>query len=236
MTTGGTAPSPTGTASSWQSWTTARPPTHTFPTAIHDVEALMLAVHGDESVPLDINRTAVGGFSSQLQRIRDAVLPAAVCQVYPLVDLATKAEEKGATRYYKPELGSGVSASAADILLPVSRFFGWGYVPHGQHLRDPLLSPMYAPREHLPKKVFTVAAELDRLAHEAWRMASVLAHQPEASPSVKIGQQVPRTPEELILDDERFAFEHVNDINSERVRWLLVPDQIHEFDSIIHPP
>jgi acetyl esterase/lipase len=102
-------------------------------------------------------------------------------------------------------------------------------VPYSQKLRDPLLSPFFAPREHLPKKVFIVAAELDRLAHEAWRMASVLAHRPEPSPDTKVGQKDPGTTGKLILDDERFAFEHI-DGNGEEVQWLLIPDQIHGFD------
>lgn len=214
-------------------------PAYPFPTAIHDVEALMLAVYADESVPLDKQRIAVGGFSSggnlalavcQLQHIRDTVKLSAVCPIYPLVDLATKAEKKGETRYYKPQLGSGMRANANDMLSPVSRFFGWSYLPYGQRLRDPLLSPIYAPREHLPKKVFIIATELDRLAHEAWRMSSMLAHRPEATLSVKVGQDVPGTPGKLILHDERFSFEHVDDSNGEEVRWLLIPDQIHGFD------
>lgn len=212
-------------------------PAHPFPTAIHDVEALMLAVYGDESVLLDRHRVAVGGFSSggnlalavcQLQTIRDTIKPSAVCPVYPLVDLVARAEKKAETRYYKPALGSGLRANATDMLSPVSRLFGWSYVPYGQRLRDPLLSPFFAPREHLPKKIFIVAVELDRLAHEAWRMASVLAHRPEPSSDVKVGQKDPGTPRELILDDERFAFNYVD--GNEEVRWLLIPDQIHGFD------
>ncbi|KAJ0107231.1 hypothetical protein J7T55_007601 [Diaporthe amygdali] len=213
-------------------------PAYPFPTAIHDVEALMLAVYGDESLPLDNHRIAVGGFSSggslalavcQLQTIRDKVKPMAVCPIYPLVDLATNAAKKAEKRYYKPELGSGRRANATDVLSPVSHLFGWSYVPYGQHLKDPLLSPFFAPREHMPKKVFIVAAELDRLAHEAWRMASVLARRPEPSSDDKVGQEKPGVPGKLILDDERFAFKHVDDDGRE-VQWLLIPDQIHGFD------
>lgn len=213
-------------------------PAYPFPTAVHDVEALMLAVYDDESVPLDKHRVAVGGFSSggnlslavcQLEKIRDTIKPSAVCPIYPLVDLATKPDKKATTRYYKPALGSGLRASSTDMLSPVSRFFGWSYLPYGQPLRDPLLSPLFAPREHLPGKVFIVAAELDRLAHEAWRMASLLAHRPEPSSDVKVGQEELGVPGELILDDERFAFRHV-DADGKEVQWLLIPDQIHGFD------
>ncbi|KAL1871952.1 hypothetical protein Daus18300_004589 [Diaporthe australafricana] len=213
-------------------------PAYPFPTAVHDVEALMLAVYDDKSLPLDRQRVAVGGFSSggnlalavcQLQTIRDVVKPSAVCPIYPLVDLATSSEKKAETRYYKPDLGSGMRASATDMLSPVSHFFRWSYLPYGQHLKDPLLSPFFARREHLPKKIFIVAAELDRLAHESWRMASVLAHRPEPSADVKVGQDGLAAPGGLILDDERFAFQHVGD-DREEVRWLLIPDQVHGFD------
>lgn len=181
---------------------------------------------------------AAGGFSSggnlvlaacQLQTIRDTVRPSAVCPIYPLVDLATRPEDKAATRHYKPALGPGPRGSAADVLSPVSRLFGWSYLPYGQPLRDPLLSPIFAPRGHLPRKVFIVAAELDRLAHEAWRMESALTHRPEPAPGVKVGREEPGAPGELVLDDERFAFRHVGG-GGEEVRWLLVPDQIHGFD------
>lgn len=213
-------------------------PAYPFPTAIHDVEALMLAVYDDESIRLDRHRIAVGGFSSggnlalavcQLQTIRDTIKPSAVCPIYPLVDLAMNPKKKAETRYYKPALGSGLRANATDMLSPVSHFFGWSYLPYGQPLRDPLLSPLFAPREHLPRRVFIVAAELDRLAHEAWRMASVLAHRMEPSADVKVGQEELGVPGKLILDDERFAFQHI-DGDGEEVQWLLIPDQIHGFD------
>lgn len=213
-------------------------PGHPFPTAIHDVEALMLAIYGDESLTLDRHHVAVGGFSSggnlalavcQLQTIRDTIKPSAVCPIYPLVDLARSPGKKAETRHYKPALGSGMRANATDMLSPVAPLFGWSYLPYGQLLRDPLLSPFFAPREHLPKKIFIVAAELDRLAHEAWRMASVLAGRPEPTTDVRVGQEGPGAPGELILNDERFAFQHISGDGAE-VQWLLIPDQIHGFD------
>lgn len=198
----------------------------------------MLAVYDDKSLPLDRQRVALGGFSSggnlalaicQLQTIRDRIRPPAVCPIYPPVDMATSSEKKAETRYYKPGLGSGMRANATDMLSPVSHLFRWSYLPYGQHLKDPLLSPFFARREHLPKKISIVAVELDRLAHESWRMASVLAHQPEPSADVKVGQEGLGAPGELILNNERFAFQHADD-DGEEVRWLLVPDQIHGFD------
>lgn len=211
-------------------------PAYPFPTAVYDVEALIQAVCDDQSLPIDKRRIAVGGFSSggnlalavsQLESVRDKI--SAVCPIYPLVDQATNAEEKFKTRYYKPELGTGMRSNPTDLLSPVSAFFRWSYTPYGHDLRDPLLSPFFAPRGSLPKKIFIIAAELDRLAHEAWRMASVLARRPEPAADVKVGQEKPSAPGELVLDDERFAFGHVDDDGKE-VQWLLIPDQIHGFD------
>jgi acetyl esterase/lipase len=214
-------------------------PAYPFPVAIHDVEALMLAVYGDESLPIDKRRIAVGGFSAggnltlavcQLPAIRNRIRPSAACPIYPLVDQAANAEEKAKKRYYKPGLGPGLRGNPTDMLSPLSSLFRWSYIPYGVNLKDPLLSPFFAPRDSLPKNIFIVAAELDRLAHDSWRLASMLANRPEPSPDVRVGQEKPSArPGELILDDERFSFEHVGD-DGRGVRWLLIPDQIHGFD------
>ncbi|KAI0120992.1 Alpha/Beta hydrolase protein [Xylariales sp. AK1849] len=211
-------------------------PAHPFPTAVYDLEALIQAVYDDESLPIDNHRLAIGGFSaggnlalavSQLRSVRGKL--SAACPIYPLVDQSIGSEAKVKTRYFKPDLGSGLRSHPTDLLSTVSVFFRWSYIPYGHSLKDPLLSPFFAPRGDLPRKIFIVAAELDRLAHEAWRMASVLAHRPEPPLNERVGQERPSAPEELILDDERFAFGHVDDGGRE-VQWLLVPDQIHGFD------
>ncbi|KAJ5090823.1 hypothetical protein N7532_009507 [Penicillium argentinense] len=68
-------------------------PRHPFPTATYDIAALINAVLGDEALPIDKVRVAIGGFSaggnlalsvSQLQGIKDRITAAVV--YYPVVD------------------------------------------------------------------------------------------------------------------------------------------------------
>jgi acetyl esterase/lipase len=110
--------------------------------------------------------------------------------------------------------------------------FQWSYINIGQDLRDPLLSPTFAARDSLPPNIYLVAAELDQLAHEAWRMACKLTGRPEPKPQDKVGQEKPSKEKGgLILDDERFAFHHES-AGGGSVRWLLVPDSVHGFDHL----
>ncbi|ORY61430.1 alpha/beta hydrolase fold protein [Pseudomassariella vexata] len=209
----------------------------TFPNQGLDLEALIHAVYDDESLPIDKNRIAITGFSAggnlalsvcQLPSIRDRIKPSAVIPIYPPVDMSINVERL-ARRYYKPELGEGPRAAKTDTLASMASLFDWSYIPYGQDLRDPLLSPVFATRAALPPYVYVVAAELDQLAHEAWRLAFQLSGRPEPTPDNKVGQEKPAKEQgHLILDDERFAFQHTDDRGS--VQWLLVPDQIHGFD------
>ncbi|KAK6845830.1 Alpha/beta hydrolase fold protein [Apiospora arundinis] len=215
-------------------------PAHPFPTPLFDIQALMLAAFKDVSLPIDRQRIAVSGFSAggnlamavcQLPLVRETIKPAAVIPMYPSLDQSIHAQDKIQNRQYKPAL-QGMRGSPTDYLTRISPLFRWSYIPYGQYLRDPLLSPIFAPRESFPPNVFIMAAELDQLSHEAWRMASILAHRPEPIHGQKVGQDTPSKAEgALILDDERFAFEHVGD-DGRRVRWLLIPDQVHGFDLI----
>ncbi|KAI1326561.1 alpha/beta hydrolase fold protein [Xylariaceae sp. FL0255] len=217
-------------------------PAYPFPTPIHDVEALMLAIFADESIPIDKNRIALSGYSAggnimlsacQLPSIREQIKPAAIVSVYSTVDLSIFVPEKVAGRYYKPELKAGRRAHTTDYLAGIAPTFNWSYVPYGQELRDPLLSPYYAPREHLPPHIFFVASELDMLASESWRMANKIAGRPIPAIADMVGRRdVSSNPDSLILDDERFAFEHVDANGKSSVRWLLVPDEVHGFDHL----
>ncbi|KAI1268126.1 alpha/beta hydrolase fold protein [Xylariaceae sp. FL1019] len=218
-------------------------PAHPFPTAIYDVEALMLAVFDDESLPVDKSRIAFEGFSAggnlilgacQLPSIREKIKPAAAIGIYPVLDQTIKGEEKCKMRHYKPGLGGGMRGKPEDFLRAWGPMVRWSYVPVGQDLSDPLLSPILAPREHLPDHIFLLAAELDQLSHESWRMASKLAGRPVPALTDKTGQEnIANNGNNLILDDERFAFEH-RDGSGKTVQWLLVPDEVHGFDHI--PP
>ncbi|RYP74008.1 hypothetical protein DL770_007671 [Monosporascus sp. CRB-9-2] len=218
-------------------------PYHSFPTATYDLEALLLAAVDDKSLPIDRARVAVGGFSSggnlalsvcQLASVRDRVKPSAALLLYPVLDFTVPLAAKAKTRHYKPGLGSGQRSAGKDYLGTMSPYFNWAYVPVGQDLREPLLSPYFAPREALPPHLFLLGIELDQLAHEAWRMASKLAGRPVPALEDKVGQEKPAADggKPLILDDERFAFGHVEEGGQRSVRWLLVPDQIHGFDHL----
>ncbi|KAI1099229.1 alpha/beta-hydrolase [Jackrogersella minutella] len=219
-------------------------PSYPFPTATHDVEALMLAAFDDESLPIDKDRIAVGGFSAggsltlsvcQLPSIREKVKPSAAIPVYAVVDKGIPQEVKLQTRYYKPELSPGIRGDPTDFLAMMSPIFLWSYIEPGVSMSDPLLSPYFAPRDALPPHIFFVSCELDQLAHEAWCMASKLAGRPEPTLFDKVGREKPSAGKgELILDDETFAFEHMEDGGKSGVRWLLLPDQVHGFDRL--PP
>ncbi|KAI1387585.1 alpha/beta-hydrolase [Hypoxylon trugodes] len=219
-------------------------PNFPFPTATYDLEALILAAFNDESLPIDKNHIAIGGFSaggnlslsvSQLPSIREKVKPAAVLAIYGVVDMTVSLEDKVKMRYYKPGLAPGLRGSAVDFLAGLSPAFQWSYISPGVDLGDPLLSPYFAPRENLPPHLFFIGTELDQLAHGTWRMASKIAGRPIPTWTDKPGQEGLATKEgELILDDERFAFEKVEDGGKKSVRWLLVPDQVHGFDHLPH--
>ncbi|KAI5922441.1 Alpha/Beta hydrolase protein [Camillea tinctor] len=215
-------------------------PQYPFPTAVYDLEALMLAAYNDKTLPIDKSRIAVGGYSAggsltlsvcQLPSIRETIKPAAALPVYAIVEHTTPLEQKYKLRHYKPGLAPGKRSSETDMLAFIADVFEWAYVPLVQDLRDPLLSPFYAPREALPPHIFFVASELDMLSHETWRMASKFAGRPVPTFADKVGQPEPASkPGELILDDEKFAFEKFDDDGKRSVRWLLIPDQIHGFD------
>ncbi|KAI0019207.1 alpha/beta-hydrolase [Xylariomycetidae sp. FL0641] len=218
-------------------------PYYPFPTAIHDLEALLLAVHGDESLPIDKTRIAVGGFSAggnlalavcQLPSIREKIRMAAAVPLYAVLDHSVSPEEKCRMRYYKPGLAPGMRAQTTDAIAGLAHMFNWGYIPVGQDLEDPLLSPAFAARDALPPHLFVINAELDQLAHEGWRTACKMAGRPVPAFTDKVGQEKPaETKGQLILDDERFAFEQVSEDGKSSVRWLLVPDQVHGFDQLL---
>ncbi|KAK4224099.1 Arylacetamide deacetylase [Podospora fimiseda] len=226
----------------------AKAPGSPFPTAIYDLQALLLAALADESLPIDRTsnsargRTAILGFSAggnltlavcQLADIKNHVnCPLAAISVYGSLDLSLSVEEKLRNRPFK----SGVELGQGDYLTGMAPAFEWGYIPEGQDLTDALLSPAFAERKDLPEFLGFVGCELDFLAHESWRAACRFS-----------GKKVPDRESEdilericgiegvvkevkgtdgLVLDDERYGFEEGG------VKWLLVPDVVHGFDSV----
>lgn len=215
----------------------SKAPSNPFPGAHSDLEALVKAILTDDDLKPHIDTTKVGaiGWSaggslalglSTFPSLRDSIK--AVVAMYPSTDFSAKTEQKVLTRQYKPAL-SGPRGWTKDILKDIFALFGWAYVNPGTDTCDPLLSPMYAEREELPRRVWLIGCELDLLAHEAWRLASRLAGRPVPGMDQKVGKEVTSQPGELILEgDERFAWEEK--VAGGEYRWLLVPDTLHAFD------
>ncbi|KAJ6453121.1 Alpha/Beta hydrolase protein [Mycena sanguinolenta] len=213
----------------------AKAPGSPFPGPVYDIEALFVSTLADSSLPIDSARVALAGWSaggnlavaaSQLDTVRSRLH--AIVPLYPSLDRTVDGVTKARLRRYKPSLG-GFRARPRDMLLNASVFFSWCYLPVGQKYRDPLISPLYAPHDVLPKQIFVIACELDFLAHEAWRFASKLAGRMEPGMDEPVGRVDPVGKGELILDDERFHFE-AKTADGGNYRWLLVPDAVHGFD------
>ncbi|KAL6825342.1 Alpha/Beta hydrolase protein [Trichoderma camerunense] len=239
----------------------SKAPRTPFPGPVHDIEALMLAALADETIPIDrsshytTNRVAILGFASggnlalavsQLPSIHNhSLAPAAVMCVASVLDLSITTDRKLENRYYKPALKPS-KRGGKDSLGPVMPALCWGYVSYGVDLCNPLLSPGYADLSMLPAHVCLVGAELDFLAHEAWRLACRLSREgagvdhgtpdPESRETQWriVGQEQVHSGNPLRglgegVADERFAFEeHWQDGG---VKWLLVPDVLHGFDN-----
>ncbi|KAK3484937.1 Alpha/Beta hydrolase protein [Neurospora hispaniola] len=234
-------------------------PSYPFPTAIHDLEAVILDLlkpdssnHGDD-LPIDVNRVAIAGWSaggnlalavSQLPTIRPLVK--AVVPMYPVLDFVTPSEVKATkSRRYKPALG-GFRGKKTDFLMGLSGMFDWSYVEPGQKMGDPLLSPVYAVtvedtaegkvtkgREKFPANVFVIACELDMLGGEAWRLACKLGGKKVPGVEDRLGrEEVGEEKGKLELEDERFHWQVAVEEGQvkRRYMWLLVPDAIHGYD------
>ncbi|KAK7710284.1 hypothetical protein SLS64_005869 [Diaporthe eres] len=192
----------------------SKAPRAPFPAGLNDLEALYLAVLADESLPIDRTssasrskgrngragrgdrargRVALAGFDaganlalalSQLPAVqKSAAPPTAVVSISGILDLSRPLEAKARGRPYKPGL-SHPRNGAADVLAATYSAYAWSYVPYGEDLRDPLLSPAFAgwgggedEEGALPPHVCLVGAELDLLAHESWRMACRLVQE-----------------------------------------------------------
>jgi acetyl esterase/lipase len=152
-------------------------PSHAFPVPVHDCAEITRAVLSDGDLPVDLARQAsvsLGGFSAggnlalaiaQLPGIKERV--GSIVPVYPVVDFTGKF--KGP---YRP-----TPDGKEDRLKEMGPVFTWAYIPVGQDLADPLLSPICVRgREALPQRIFFVGAEYDYLCHEAEAMAIRLAY------------------------------------------------------------
>ena len=252
----------------------SKSPAAVFPRPVHDVEKLYRAVVADQSLPVaragpdTPSCIAVLGFSaggnlamamSQLPGIKDSRnAPSAAISVYGTLDFTRDSMVKLRNRFYKPALPLPLGARM-DALAGFATVYDWSYIPYGHDLTDPLLCPAFAPAEALPKHTYFVAAELDILGHESWRMAVRVGNEAKKRASKAVGtgslgdaREVPGADskldrvrcvgkrasnkrkghlEELGGEDGRFGWEDVY-ADGSSVNWLCVPDVVHGFD---HP-
>lgn len=83
---------------------------------------------------------------------------------YPATNLSKTMQEKLATSKIAP-------GRKNDMLERLAGIFQWAYISPGTDRRDPLLSPYFADRGKLPKKMFFMGCEYDMLCEEARDMA-----------------------------------------------------------------
>nr|GAT52895.1 predicted protein [Mycena chlorophos] len=220
----------------------AKAPANPFPGQTADIVALFDAVLSDaELLPhIDPSRVGMMGFSAGGNLALTVAATPAVCgrltaglvPVYPIVDFSIPRPEKAKTRRYKPAL-AGARGATEDSLNGIAPAFGWAYLPGGQDLRDPRLSPSFNERKDFPRRIWFVGCELDVLGHETWRMACRFAGKREPGMDEPIGQQ--DLADEgargamIVEGNERFAWE-VADEEGE-IKWLCVADAAHGFDS-----
>jgi acetyl esterase/lipase len=181
----------------------SKSPGHIFPTAVHDIIALAHAVIADKSLPIDISRVAIGGFSAggclamaaaQASDLRGKFQ--AVLGWYPVLDLSTTMTQKLARRSYAYK---GQKDSLEDIWGGME----WGYLRDLEDgaRKNPLVSPLFARKQDLPPFVYLVGAQWDALSSEVRDMAEKLS-----------GKSIPATTYEMEADYERVRWEEVRNV------------------------
>jgi acetyl esterase/lipase len=147
-------------------------PSHRYPAHVQALTDLVNAVLGDDTLPIDRSKVAIGGFSAganlALAASQDKTLQGklgGIVAFYAAVNFSSKRANKTAL------------PRNAGSVLPQSQLtmFSWGYVKEGQDLTDPQLSPTFAPRQNLPPKMYLIGCELDLLCRESEVMAEKMA-------------------------------------------------------------
>lgn len=123
----------------------------------------------------------------------------ALVAVYPVVDFTKKYSGDYRDR---PE-GAGGFKAQKDGLRLTSDMFSWCYIPYGQDRTDPRLSVIYTERSSLPKSIYFVGAQYDKLCQEAHSMAKILAG------------------DDTLQEDQ--------DWEKNGIRWERLPDAMHGF-------
>lgn len=153
-------------------------PSYPFPIPVDDCIELALAVIGDSELPFDQNKIVIGGQSAggnlALAASQDPrLLPRlqAIVAFYPPVDFSHVFP--GPFRD-KPADANGKGAES-DVIRPLVPLVEWAYPPFGQDRTDPRMSPIYANQASLPKRIYFITAQYDKLTQEAFSMACKLA-------------------------------------------------------------
>lgn len=190
-------------------------PTVRYPVPTQQLVATILSILADDSLPFDSHRVAIGGYSAGGQLALSVCLDPqlkgkihAVTPFYPVTDFTIGAAERKDTRPYRYK-------GEVDKLLKIVPLSIYGYVPAGQDLRAPSLSPGFAAREELPEWICTVGAELDILCNEAGAMMGRLA----GKELVKVGEM------EGLGGQDRDGFE----ADAGRLKWVFVKGIGHGF-------
>ncbi|OJD28648.1 alpha beta hydrolase fold protein [Diplodia corticola] len=187
-------------------------PRSRFPNQVHDVAALVEAILDDPLLPVDRSRVAICGYSaggnlclaaSQLRGLSESGRIKGAVSFYPVVDFALD---------HAARVARAQASVARDAPNQSFGWVRWGYVPERQDLRDPLLSPVFAPRSKLPQKICLIGCELDMLCDEAERMAEQLAAEEGEGSKMPEGESGWRT---------------------RNVRWEKVLAQPHGFNQMV---
>lgn len=147
-------------------------PGYYFPTQTKDLVEIVTSILNDTTLPIDTSKVCMGGFSAggnltlsvaQHPSLRDKF--AGLLLWYPVTDFSSR---------YKGKMQKA-SDGSPDVLEKTSELFNYGYVAEGTNREDPLLSPVYADRKLLPKKMLFIGAEHDVLCAEAEKTAEFYA-------------------------------------------------------------
>lgn len=159
-----------------------------FPTPVEDVAALIQAVLDDPELPADKSKVALLGYSAggnltltapQLNNLHTRIKAAVA--YYPVTDFHRTLAQRIAVATPPP--------GSKDMLIRGSRAFNWFYTRGTQDTKNPLLSPLYADRAKLPRKLLIMGCEYDILFSEARDAAEKYAEsEPMGTKRVGLGQ------------------------------------------------
>ena len=153
---------------------------------MEDVAALIKAVLDDPDLPVDKSKVALAGYSAGGTLVLTALQTNGIHRrikgtvaYYPATDIMRTPQIRRQTATPPP--------TREDIVISMSPSFNWAYIPNGQDLRDPLISPIQADLKMLPKKLLILGCEYDLLFTEAKDAAEKFAAQQEHNPKTALG-------------------------------------------------